>query len=371
MLDDRFATCLVAALLFAGCLPTPHDPPVDADEATATEAEPTVDASRPTTIGTVERLDDRLDALIAIDAAMEVVAEGFEWSEGPVWVPANDAGQGGFLLFSDVPKNTIYRYGADGHRVWLTPSGYTDETPRGGEPGSNGLTLDAEGQLVLCQHGDRRVARLDAPWDAPTPTFSTLADRHDGKRFHSPNDLVFDAAGRLYFTDPPYGLDGGPDGPGREMDFQGVYRRDPDGSVALLTDTLSRPNGIALSPDERTLYVANSDPEHAVWMAWDLSEDGAIENGRVFFDATAWVGDDRPGLPDGLRVDQGGHLFATGPGGVLIFSPAGEHLGTLRLPHPAANCAFGEDGSTLFITADFTLLRVPLLTRGLGFDAAD
>jgi gluconolactonase len=313
-----------------------------------------------TTLGFVERLDPRLDALVPPDAVIEVLAKGFEWAEGPLWVPED----GGFLLFSDVPQNIIYRY-ADGRATpWLEPSGYTGTEPRGGEPGSNGLALDPEGRLVLCQHGDRRIARLDAPWSAPEPHFTTLADRHEGHRFHSPNDLTFDASGNLYFTDPPYGLEGGPEGPGRELDFQGVYRLSPSGEVTLLTAELSRPNGIALSPDGATLYVANSDPERAVWRAYDLSPEGTLTNGRTFFDATPWVGDERPGLPDGLEVDPDGNLFATGPGGVLLFTPEGEHLGTLRLPQPAANCAFGDDGQSLYITADSHLLRIRLTPRG-------
>jgi gluconolactonase len=312
----------------------------------------------PKTIGDIERLDPAIDSLVPSDAIIEVLAEGFEWSEGPVWIADGD-----YLLFSDVPQNRIFRWKeGEGHRVWLEPSGYTGEVPRGGEPGSNGLLLDAQNRLILCQHGDRRVARLDAPLTAPEPSFTTLADRYDGKRFSSPNDAVFDSGGALYFTDPPYGLPEGPSDPTKEMSFNGVYRLAIDGRVTLLTDKLSRPNGIALSPDESTLYVANSDPERAIWMAYDLLPDGTIENGRVFFDATDWV-PERPGLPDGLKVDEAGNLFASGPGGVLVFSPDGRHLGTIRTTQATANCAFGEDGSSLYMTADSYLLRVRLRNR--------
>ncbi len=308
------------------------------------------------TIGTIERLDPVIDSLIPADAEIEVLAEGFDWAEGPVWVQ-----DGGYVLFSDVPQNRIYKWKeGEGHEVWLEPSGYTGETPRGGEPGSNGLLLDSEGRLVLCQHGDRRVARLDAPLSAPEPRFTTLADSYDGMRFSSPNDAVFGSGGALFFTDPPYGLPEGPGDPTRETPFNGVYRLGVDGAVTLLTDELSRPNGIGLSPDETTLYVANSDPERAIWMAYDLLPTGGIANGRVFFDATDLVSEDNAGLPDGLKVDAAGNLFATGPGGVLVFSPDGRHLGTIRTTQATANCALDSDGSTLYMTADSYLLRLRL-----------
>jgi gluconolactonase len=309
----------------------------------------------PRTIGTIERLDRAIDSLVPADALIEVLATGFEWAEGPVWIE-----DGQYLLFSDVPANRIYRWKEGASlQVWLQPSGYTGDAPRGGEPGSNGLLLDGEGRLVLCQHGDRRVARLDAPLSAPEPIFTTLADRYQGKRFSSPNDAVFDSRGALYFTDPPYGLPEGPGDPTQELPFNGVYRLAVDGEVTLLTGELSRPNGIALSPDERTLYVANSDPERAIWMAYDLLPSGRIANGRVFFDATTRVAE-RAGLPDGLEVDAAGNLFATGPGGVLVFSPDGRHLGTIRTTQATANVAFDRDGTALYITADSYLLRIRL-----------
>ncbi len=318
--------------------------------------EPSASGEAPVqTIGSIERLDPAIDSLIPPDAVIEVLADGFDWSEGPVWIE-----DGEYLLFSDVPQNRIYRWKeGTGHQVWLEPSGYTGRAARGGEPGSNGLLLDSEGRLVLCQHGDRRVARLDAPLTAPEPVFTTLADRYQGKRFSSPNDAVFDSRGALYFTDPPYGLPEGPADPTKEIPFNGVYRVEVDGAVTLLTDELSRPNGIALSPDEKTLYVANSDPERAIWMAYDLLPSGGIENGRVFFDATGLVAD-RPGLPDGLKVDENGNLFATGPGGVLVFSPDGRHLGTIRTTQATSNDAFDGGGTTLFMTADSYLLRLRL-----------
>ena len=342
------AACSLLLLATAGCTP----------ETGTVQPPPAAQPSGPRAIGSVERLDPALDALVPPGAVIEVLAEGFEWAEGPVWLPDREV-----LLFSDVPANRIYRWSEpQGHALWLEPSGYTGETPRGGEPGSNGLLLDRDGRLVLCQHGDRRVARLEASLDAPQPTYSTVADRFAGKRFNSPNDVAQHSSGALYFTDPPYGLAGGPEDPARELPFSGVYRIGTDGEVTLLTDELSRPNGIAFSPDERTLYVANSDPDHAVWMAYPVRDDGTLGDGAVFFDATHWV-PERPGLPDGLEVDAAGNLFAAGPGGVLVLSPDGRHLGTLLTDQPTANCAFDHDGRSLYLTADSYLLRVRLTDR--------
>ena len=313
------------------------------------------------TVGSIERLDPRLDALVPQDAALEAVADGFEWSEGPVWI-------GDAVLFSDIPNNAIYRWSeADGLMLFLQPSGYTGAEERQGELGSNGLTLDASGRLVLAQHGDRRIARLTAPLDAPAPEYETLADRFDGMRFNSPNDLVFHSSGSLYFTDPPYGLQGNVNDPAKEIGFQGIYRLDTDGVVTLLDSTMSRPNGIAFSPDEATLYVANSDPRNPVWVAYDMQEDGSVANRRVFFDASHLAAEGRQGLPDGLKVDVDGNLFATGPGGVLVLAPDGTHLGTMQTGQATSNCAFGADGNTLFITADRYLLRILLHTTGVGF----
>lgn len=307
----------------------------------------------------IERLDPALDALIAPDARLETLAQGFAWSEGPVWRKS-----GGYLLFSDIPKNTIYLWRADsGLRVFLRPSGYTGANPPGRELGSNGLTLDANGGLVMADHGNRQVARLvDSVF-----TKVTLAARFEGKRFNSPNDLAYRSNGDLYFTDPPYGLRGLDADSAKELPFNGVYRLTPSGALTLLTRELTFPNGIAFSPDEKTLYVSSSDPNKAIWMAFDVAADGALSNGRVLFDATPLVKQGRKGLPDGLRVDRAGNLFAAGPGGILVISPQGKHLGTILTGQPTANCAFGEDGSTLFITANDRLLRVRLKTKGAGF----
>ena len=310
----------------------------------------------------IERLDPTLDKLIAADAVIEVLAGGYDWTEGPVWIK-----DGGYLLFSDIPPNRIHRWKqGEGAALYLTPSGYTGTEKRGGEVGSNGLTVDREGRLVLAQHGDRRIARMDASLSKPQPKFVTLADRYNGARFNSPNDVVFKSNGDLYFTDPAYGMEKQWDDAKREMDYAGVFLRKTDGTVTLLTRDMTRPNGIAFSPDERRLYVAQSDPQAAVWRVFDVKADGTVENGRVLLDVTSMV-PTRKGLPDGMKIDVNGNLFATGPGGVLVITPQGKHLGTINTGQATSNCAFGDDGRTLYMTADDYLMRVKLITKGVGF----
>jgi len=339
MLRRSFLMAAATALAFSGAT-------LQAEEKT------------PQTIGRIERLDPRLDQLLPKDVQIEVLAGGFEWTEGPVW----DRKQG-HLLFSDIPNNVVNKWKpGEGISVFQKPAGYTGPTKDySQEPGSNGLLIDKQGRLILCQHGDRRIARLETDG-----SFTTLADRYNGKRFNSPNDLALKSDGSLYFTDPPYGLPKGAEDPSRELDFCGVYRLTPDGKVTLLTKELTRPNGIAFSPDEKILYVAQSDPKAAIWRAYDVQADGTITGGRTFFDSTKLVGKLK-GLPDGLKVDVKGNLFATGPGGVLIFAPDGTHLGTIHTGEATANCAFGDDGSTLYITADMYICRVKTKTKGAGF----
>jgi gluconolactonase len=312
------------------------------------------------TLGTIERLDPQLDKLVPKGAAMKILATGFSWTEGPVWVPKD----GGYLLFSDIPRNSIFKWqeGKD-VKLFLKPSGRLEDSNLV-EPGSNGLILDPAGRLVACDHGERRVYRLEK--DGKTKT--TLADKYMGKRFNSPNDGVFKSNGDFYFTDPPYGLmTRGVEGfPGREMDFCGVYRLSKEGELTLLTKEMSRPNGIAFSPDEKTLYVANSDPDQAIWKAFPVKKDGSLGKGKVFFDSTKWA-KTKKGLPDGMKVDNKGNLFATGPGGVLVFTPKGKHLGTLATGERTSNCNWGNDGTVLYITADHYLVRIKLSTKGKGF----
>jgi gluconolactonase len=304
-------------------------------------------------IGSIERLDPALDQLIAPGTQAEIIGEGYTWSEGPVWIESEK-----ILLFSDVPNNIIYKWTEEkGVETFLTPSGYTGTIPRGGEPGSNGLTLNNEGQLVMCQHGDRRVALLTASFKDPKPEFKTLADNYQGKKLNSPNDVVFDKQGNLFFTDPPYGLLKNVNDSSKEISFQGVYKVKPDGKVILLVDSLTRPNGIALSPDQQTLYVANSDKPVAKWYSFHINGD-SLTNAKIFY-STKYVVDET-GAPDGLRVDKNGNLFATGPGGIWIFNPEGKVLGRIRLPQATANCTFSGDGKTLYLTSHMYLLRMKI-----------
>jgi gluconolactonase len=307
------------------------------------------------TLGSIERLDPRFDTLVPRDAVIEVLASGFLWAEGPVWVNSERA-----VLFSDIPRNRVMRWHAtEGLSVFLEPAGFTGPGPYGGERGSNGLTLDRQGNLVSCEHGDRRVSRL-----TPGGGKRTVADNYRGKRFNSPNDCTVHSSGAIYFTDPPYGLPKGWDDERRELDVCGIYRVTPDGTVTLLCDTMSRPNGICLAPDEKRLYVAQSDPGEPLWKVFALQSDGTLDAGRTFFDGTRLFRERKKGLPDGLKVDFQGNVFATGPGGVLVFSADGTHLGTLLTGQATANCGFGDDGKTLYITADSYLCRVRLTTTG-------
>ena len=314
------------------------------------------------TIGSMERLDPALDSILSPNAKVEIIAEGYDWSEGPLWVENQK-----MLLFSDVPKNIVYKWTEEkGAEPYLSPSGYTGEKPRAEELGSNGLLLDDEGNLVLCQHGDRRLAMMDAPLGSPKAEFVTIADKFDGKKFNSPNDAVFRNYD-FYFTDPPYGLEKKMEDPLKEIPFQGVYRASADGGVSLLTDSLSRPNGIAFSPDGKYLFVANSDPAKAVWYRYDVVEstspDGKVSvtlgSGKIFYDATPLVGKVK-GSPDGFKIDSKGNIFATAPGGVFIFNSDAKLLGKINLPEASSNTALSGDEKTLFITNDMYVLRVKM-----------
>lgn len=303
-------------------------------------------------VGWVERMDPRMDLFFEDEVEVEELASGFSWAEGPLWLREEAA-----LLFSDVPENVVWRWSeADGLSEYLRPSGSTGAAP-GGEQGANGLLLNADGQLLLCQHGDRRIARMDADLTAPREAYITLAASFEGRRFNSPNDAVMNRRGQLWFTDPSYGL---PQEVEPELPFAGVYRLDADGQLSLVTKDLEWPNGVALSPDESVLYIANSDRAAARYFACELNERGELESMRLLFDATALVGAENPGIPDGLAVHPSGVLFATGPGGVLVLSPEGEHLGTIRTTGPTANCAFDADYKALYLTAGSRLLRVKL-----------
>lgn len=313
------------------------------------------------TMGYLEVLDPAFSEIVPPHTKIEIIAKGFDWSEGPVWVEDQQC-----LLFSDVPRNVVYKWtDTDGIEVFLKPSGYTGTKPRKGGKGSNGLTLDHKGRLILCRHGDREVARLTTSIKDPHPLFASLVNNYQGKKLNSPNDLTIDSKGIIYFTDPDFGMDRDLLPEGKELGFQGVYRLSPQGELTLLTKSLDKPNGIALSLDEKTLYVANSIPPK--WMAYDLDAEGNVSNERVFFDAAELVEQSiSKQKPDGLKVDAKGNLFATGPDGVLVFSPEGKHLGTIKTDKHTSNCAFNADKTVLYVTCDDYILRV-ILGYKVGF----
>jgi gluconolactonase len=312
---------------------------------------PAPKAEAPAT-GTVQRLDPALGALVPDGAQIEKLAGGFTFIEGPLWR------QHGAVWFSDVVDNVVRQWATDGTVTEiLRPGGYDGSSlPAGGFIGPNGMTDDQDGSVLVCQHGNRRIARI-----AKDGTVTTLIDSFEGKKLNSPNDLVFHRDGSLYFTDPPYGLPKQDEDPAKELDFNGVYRL-ANGRLQLLVRDMTRPNGIAFSPDYKTLYVANSDQNRRIWMAYDVNADGSVANGRVFADASA---SEAQGLPDGLKVDQLGNVYATGPGGVWIFDPSGKHLGTIQPPEGPANVGWGGDGKSLYMTATTGLYRIQLAVPGM------
>ncbi len=309
------------------------------------------------TVGQIHRLSPEMDAVVAPDAEIQQLAEGFIWSEGPVWIR-----DGEYLVFSDVPGNIMYRWSeADGLSEFMNPSGYAGPlTDAFAEPGSNGLALDAAGDLLVCDHGNRALAKVDLK----TRKKTLLVERYAGKRFNSPNDLAVAKAGAIYFTDPTYGLKGRNASPLRELDFNGVYRLRPDGALDLIDADLTFPNGIALSPDERRLYVSVSDPNGPKLMVYDLGPDGLPTAKALFFDMPPGQPNGL-GMPDGMCLDTEGRLYATGAGGGLVITPDAELIGVIDTGSAVANCAFGEDGRTLFIASFHTLARVRLKTTGL------
>jgi gluconolactonase len=311
------------------------------------------------TMGKIVYEDPSFEKLLSKDAKIEVLASGFEWSEGPVWVK-----DGGYLLFSDVPKNKVYKWDEkEGLSVFLEPSGYTGRGIYSDEPGSNGLIIDNQGRLVSCEHGDRRISAMPLHVGGKV----MLADNFEGKRFNSPNDVVQHSNGDYYFTDPPYGLAKKHEDPTREIPQFGVYRIHKDGKVTMQVSDLSRPNGLAFSPDGKTLYVAQSDPEKSIWMAYPLDANGNAGKGKLIYDATPMGKRGVPGLPDGLKIDKDGNLWSSGPGGMLIISPSGKLLGRIEMGELTSNCAWGNDGSTLYMTVDGYVCRVKTNTKGAGW----
>ena len=303
-------------------------------------------------IGSVERLSPEIDNLIEKSAKIEILADGFEWSEGPVW-----SSQLNSVLFSDVPENVIYSWNEDkGLGTFTRPIGYSGKVPNLKKAGTNGLTIDADGNLIICMHGDRKITRLEK---LNINRKVTLVNSFDGNLLNSPNDLVYDSKGNLYFTDPPYGLLEGDNDKLKEIEFNGVYKVSPNGDIEVLVKNLTRPNGISISNDEKILYVANSDKNNPVIMKYDLSEEGA-KNPSIFFDGRELTKKDI-GLFDGLKVHPTGNVFATGPGGVLVIKENGDHIGTIRTEVRTANCAFDENFQYLYMTSDMFLTRIKLL----------
>lgn len=315
----------------------------------------------------IERLDPALDAIVPQNVTWRRLATGFTWTEGPIWIHS------GYLLFADIPSNSIRKFAPDGIvSIWLQPSGYHADKPFGGkEPGTNGMTLDPEGRLTVAGHAARNVQRFESM--DPNGTVTILADSYQGKKLNSPNDLVYRPDGSLYFTDPPYGLATQSDSdPAKELEANGVYRlpgavnqtpgAPPNRSaLQLLVSDLQRPNGIAFSPDGKYLYVSNTDPKK--WMRYPVKPDGTLGPGVVFVDASS---DKRIGSPDGMKVDTNGNVYAAGPGGVWIISPEGKHLGTILTEKSTANLAWGgSDATTLFVTSSDAVYSIHLTIRGI------
>ena len=338
MLKYRPASvCVVFAILIVSC----------SKPSTPTPAP----SAEPPPVGSIVRLDPAFDALVPRDTHIEKLAGGFQFTEGPLWRPQQQ-----HLWFSDVMANVVRQWSPDGTlRVAILHAGADQDGPPGSLIGPNGEIAGEDGSVLICQHGNRRIVRVNKEFQI-TP----LVERFEGKRFNSPNDLVYKYDGALYFTDPPYGLAKQDDDPAKELRFNGVFRL-ANGKLRLVIRDLTRPNGIAFSPDQKTLYVANSDEKHKVWMRYDVAEDGGVKNGRVFFDVTAETSD---GLPDGMKLDSNGNLYCTGPGGIWVFSPDGKHLGTIKPPETPANCNWGDSGKSLYITARTGLYRIKLAATG-------
>lgn len=303
----------------------------------------------------IEILDNEALNIIDSNAAIEIIAGGFTWTEGPLYFPDQK-----FLLFSDIPNNKVYKWSEGGAVVtYLEPSGFTGKVYKGKEPGSNALLLSPQHEFVLLQHGDRRIAKMDAELSVPRASFTTLASGYNGKRFNSPNDGVYAKDGSLYFTDPPYGLANRLEDSTKELPFQGVFVLRTNGKVELLTDEIKFPNGITLSPDEKFLYVSNSDPDNKIWMKYELDEKGLIKSKTQFYSAAKDNGIDN-GNPDGLKMNKAGYLFASGPKGIWIFSPPGKVIARIYTGQPTSNCALANNEKDLFITCAAFVMRVKL-----------
>ncbi len=300
-------------------------------------------------------LDGEALGFIDSTADIEIISRGFKWSEGPVYVGDSD-----YLLFSDVPANKIYKWKeGKGTSVYLEPSGYTGTVPKTKEPGSNGLVIDKNGRLVLCQQGNRQIGRMKTPLSDPKPQFEVISSSYNGKKYNSPNDAVYAKNGNLYFTDPPYGLEKGLKDNTKELPFQGVFLVKPGGKSQLVTDKVSYPNGIALSPDNRYLYISNSDNNNKEWTRYELNKDGLIASDTIFYHVSAEEGK-IPGSPDGMKTDNKGYIYATGPGGIWVFNPAGKLLARIYTGQLTSNCFLDQHHNTLYMTCDSLVMRVKL-----------
>ena len=330
----KLSIVLTVAALLAGCSSPP--PPTPAAQTHG--------------VGSIVRLDPALDALVPQNAVIEKVAGGFEFTEGPLWRPE------GVIWFSDVTGNVLRSVTPAGQvAVLIQKAGGQTSAPPGSFVGPNGMIADKDGYVLLCQHNNRRIVRV-----AKDLTITPYLEKFEGKRFKSPNDLVYRSDGTLYFTDPPYGLLKQDDDPAKELKFNGVFRY-ANGKLTAEVKDLSRPNGLALSPDGKILYVANSDEKKRIWMRYDVAADGSVSNGRLFADVTA---EKEQGLPDGFKVDTQGNIWTSGPAGIWIFSPDGRHLGTIKTPEVPANCNWGDDGKTLYITAVTSVYRIKIAVMG-------
>jgi len=332
----RSTLVLSCALLIVACSTAPPPAP-----------------EKPAALGSIVRLDPTFDELVPKDAQLEKLADGFTFTEGPIWRPS------GVLWFSDVVGNVVRQYSPSDGKVTeiLNPGGYDGKgnLPAGGYNGPNGMTADKDGAVLLCQHGYRRIVRISKDMK-----ITTVVDKYQGKRLNSPNDVVYRSDGSFYFTDPPYGLPKGDDDPAKELKFNAVFRMGK-GKLQPVIKDLTRPNGIAFSPDQKTLYIGNTDEKNKIWMAYDVADNGTVSNGRVFFDVNS---EKEEGMPDGLKIDEKGNMWASGPGGIWVFSPAGKHLGTIKMPEVPANCNWGDDWKSLYITARTGLYRIKLSVAG-------
>lgn len=304
----------------------------------------------------IKILDPEGNDIIDSTAKIENLAGGFKWTEGPLYIADGD-----YLLFSDIPNNRVMKWkDGEGLSTYLQPSGFTapSKVPEK-EPGSNGLLLDKDGNLVLCQHGDRRIARMKAPLSDPKPVFETVADRYNGKRFNSPNDALYHPNGNLYITDPSYGLDKGDDDTAKELSFHGVFRVTPSGKVDVVDSVTRWPNGIAITPDGKYLLIGHSDGDNPVWMKYELDKNGLAAKKSVFYKLTE-ADRDKPGGPDGMKMSKKGYLFASGPGGIWIFNPSAKPVARIYTGKATSNCALSADEKILYMTCDDYLYRVNL-----------